>query len=192
MDIQPRYGPQAASNVFADGRAMRMPVAGTISQGRLASDDHYDRGYHTGPDAQTGQPTIAFFEALPAQVSNDADLPERGRTRFNIYCASCHGTSGDGHGPTNERAVTNKEPKWVPALSLLSAQVRELPDGHLYNVIRNGIRSMPAHGSQIGTHDRWAIVAHVRQLQHQSPEAPASQPSTADSASPQPDRETRP
>lgn len=179
MDIQPRYGPQSVSNVFADGRAMRAPVEGAIARGHLAGDDHYDRGYQLRPDPQTGQEAIAFFDTLPMQVKDDPGLADRGRKMFNIYCAGCHGVTGDGHGPINERAVVNQEPKWIPALSLLSQQVRDLPDGHLYNVIRSGIRNMPAHGSQIGTRDRWAIVSYLRQLQRQTPAAPTSQPVAA-------------
>ena len=37
--------------------------------------------------------------------------------------------------------------------------------GHLFNTITNGIRNMPAYGSQIPVADRWAIVAYVRALQ---------------------------
>jgi hypothetical protein len=37
--------------------------------------------------------------------------------------------------------------------------------GHLFNTITNGIRTMPAYGSQIPVEDRWAIVGYVRALQ---------------------------
>ena len=35
MDLQPKYLPQGASPLFADGRAMRPPVPGTVAQGQL-------------------------------------------------------------------------------------------------------------------------------------------------------------
>jgi mono/diheme cytochrome c family protein len=38
-------------------------------------------------------------------------------------------------------------------------------DGHLYEVIRNGIRNMPSYRHQISVADRWAIVAYVRAMQ---------------------------
>ena len=45
MDLQPKYLPQGASPLFADGRAMRPPVPGTIAQGQLGrQDDHFYRG----------------------------------------------------------------------------------------------------------------------------------------------------
>jgi mono/diheme cytochrome c family protein len=150
MDVQPRYGLQAASDVFADGRAMRLPVAGTIARGGL--------------------------EAATRPASTDANLLARGRTMFNVYCAICHGPVGDGHGAVNDLAVQNKEPKWVPATPLLSADIRQRDDTHLYNTIRNGIRTMPPYGSQIQTRDRWAVVAYVRELQRQHPMPAATQP----------------
>ena len=39
------------------------------------------------------------------------------------------------------------------------------PDGHLFNTITYGIRTMPAYGPQVPIADRWAIVAYVRALQ---------------------------
>jgi len=35
----------------------------------------------------------------------------------------------------------------------------------VFNTISNGIRNMPAYGSQIPVEDRWAVVAYVRALQ---------------------------
>lgn len=39
------------------------------------------------------------------------------------------------------------------------------PVGRLFNTITNGIRTMPAYGTQIPVEDRWAIVAYLRALQ---------------------------
>lgn len=185
MGVQPRYGPQAASEVFADGRATRAPVAGTIAQGQLEDKPHYHRGYETATDPATGQPAIRYFKGLPPEVENNEGLLKRGREQYAIYCGVCHGKTGDGAGPVNQTAIRNNEPKWVPAPSMMSDVVRQQPDGQLYNTIRNGIRNMPPYGSQIDTHDRWAIVACVRSLQQQTPAtAPATQPATSPTTQP--------
>lgn len=177
MDNQPRYGPQAASEVFADGRASRLPVAGTIAQGELEDKPHFNRGYEMVADPATGQQKIVYFQGLPPEVKPTDGLLARGREQYGIYCAVCHGKEGNGAGPVNQIAIQNKESKWVPAPSVLDDAIRSQPDGQLYNTIRNGIRNMPPYGSQIDTHDRWAIVAYMRQLQKQSPATrPASQP----------------
>jgi mono/diheme cytochrome c family protein len=172
MDNQPRFKTQAASELFPDRRAMRPRVEGTVARGRLDEDDHYHRGYRRRLDPASGQWTIEFFNGLPPQVRLDEALLRRGRERFNIYCAVCHGYDGYGNGPVNQRALelaelasTRKDigSAWVPPTSLHTVRDRE--DGHLFNTITNGIRTMPGYGAQIAEADRWAIVAYVRALQ---------------------------
>src|SRR5580765_3741211 len=43
MDNQPKLKTQDASDVFADGRELRLPIAGTVARGKLQEDDHYFR-----------------------------------------------------------------------------------------------------------------------------------------------------
>ena len=88
MDFQPKYKTQAASGLFADGRAMRPPVPGTVRRGGLEGDDHLYRGTSGGKFAATFPMTA------------DRAMIERGQERFNIYCAACHGWIGEGDGPT--------------------------------------------------------------------------------------------
>ena len=39
------------------------------------------------------------------------------------------------------------------------------PAGEVFDIVSNGVRTMPAYGPQISVVDRWAIVAYVRALQ---------------------------
>jgi len=173
MSSQPKYREQTSSEVFADGRADRLPIDGTVARGQLDEDDHYYRGYSRTPDPATGKDQITFFDTLPSQVVLSPALLDRGQQRFNIYCAVCHGRDGYGNGPINARAVERQEAKWIPPANLQSDAVRNRPDGHLFNTITNGIRNMAGYGAQIPTQDRWAIVAYLRALQL-SQQAPAS------------------
>lgn len=153
MSQQPSYRPQERNLVFADGRADRPPVEGTVARGQLQADDHFDRGLVNG----------AWATTLPMPVT--APLLHRGKQRFEIYCAPCHGLAGYGDGPVARRADKLMEGTWVPPSSLHDATVLAREDGHIYNTIKNGIRNMPPYGPQIPTEDRWAIVAYVRALQ---------------------------
>jgi mono/diheme cytochrome c family protein len=156
MDFQPKYQAQAASPLFLDGRAMRPPVAGTVARGRLEDDDALYRGRVPGREEE-------WVTSFPVPVTDE--LVRRGRERFDVYCATCHGLTGEGDGPTSLRAQERGEEKWVPPLSLHVDSVREQPVGQLYHSITNGVRTMPAYGSQIPVADRWAIVLYVRALQ---------------------------
>ncbi len=147
MDYQEKYQPQEASAFFYDGKAMREPVPGTIARGRLPGDPAFE----TGRDAQGN-----LVPTIPIAV--DSALLQRGRERFQIYCAPCHDTRGTGKGILFERGN-------VPTTSLHIERLREAPDGHLFDVITNGVGLMPAYRWPVVARDRWAIVAYVRELQ---------------------------
>jgi len=153
MDNQPRFKAQQVNSLFADRRAMRPQVPGTIARGQLNLDTHLVEGKVNGEWA-TG---------FPMEVTEA--LMKRGRREFEIYCAPCHGLAGEGNGMIAIRADQLQEGTWVPPTSLVSDTVRERPVGHIYNTITNGIRNMPSYGKQIDIEDRWALVAYVLALQ---------------------------
>jgi mono/diheme cytochrome c family protein len=95
----------------------------------------------------------------------DLGVLQRGRERYDIYCAPCHGLAGYGDGSVAKRAEALQEGTWTPPTSFHTELIRQRPDGHIFNTISNGIRNMPAYGPQIPVADRWAIVAYVRALQ---------------------------
>ncbi len=153
MARQPKFKAQAANPMFADGRAMRPAVPGTVAHGEL----HAEVAYWTGRTAE------GWVTAFPVEVTDR--LVRRGEERYDIYCSPCHGLSGFGDGPVAKRADALQEGTWTPPSSYHTALVRSRPVGFLFNTITNGIRNMPAYGSQVPVADRWAIVAYVRALQ---------------------------
>lgn len=178
MDNQPRYNTQAPNPVFADGRAMRQPVVGTVARGQLQDDDHYNRGFSQIRNEDTGTWEVRYFQGMPAQMTIDAPTMKRGQTMFGIYCAVCHGEDARGMGPVFVRAQELNQGAFIQPSNLLDPAIAAREDGHIYNTIRNGIRSMPPYGSQIKTEDRWAIVAYIRAMQR-------SQNATLDDVPPQ-------
>jgi mono/diheme cytochrome c family protein len=153
MDDQPYAKPQRGSSLFADGRAMRPPVEGTVARGDLRADDAFFRG-------RMGE---AWVAAIPLEV--DQALLERGRERYDVFCSPCHGLAGSGDGAVAKRAEALAEGTWTPPASLHAQVVRSQPDGQLFATVGNGLRAMPAYGAQVPVRDRWAIVAHVRALE---------------------------
>ena len=154
MDDQVHFKTQTENPFFADGQAMRPQHAGTVARGMLREDDAMFRGF---------EGDSVFVEVFPVAV--DADLLDRGQERFDIFCASCHGLSGNGQGLVHQRAAQLAEGTWTPPTDLTSQAVVDRPVGHIFNTISNGIRNMQPYGAQISPEDRWAIVAYVRALQ---------------------------
>jgi mono/diheme cytochrome c family protein len=147
MHDAPRYDPLEASDFFADGSAVRPLMAGTVARGHLNADTFL----HTGKDA-AGLPVAEF----PFAISR-ADL-DRGEQRFNVYCAPCHGQTGEGNGMVVQRGYRQ-------AQSMHIDRLRTAPVGYFYDVITNGFGAMQGYAEQIPVRDRWLIVAYVRALQ---------------------------
>jgi hypothetical protein len=166
MDDQPKVLTQTASNFFYNGSSMREPVPGTIPIGGLKEDG----AFFTGKRAD-GQ----FVATIPVNV-DDAFL-ERGRQRYVIYCQPCHDARGDGKGILFQRGN-------VPTASFHQEKILKYPDGQMFDIMTNGMGLMPAYRWPIPPADRWAIVAHVRDLERKrlasGATASASAQATAD------------
>ncbi len=147
MHDQPRYEPLEASAFFADGAASRPLVEGTVARGHLGED----AGFETGID-EAG----AFVADFPMAV--DLELLERGRTRYDAFCAPCHDRLGNGRGMIVRRGF--KQPSSFHDQRLIEA----LP-GYFVNVITNGFGQMSSYAPQLAPADRWAVAAYVRTLQ---------------------------
>ena len=150
MAFQDRFNAQEENAFFADGRAMRTPVEGTVAQGKMRGDNV---GFYEGVDASG-----AYLEDSPVEWTKD--LLYRGKDRYDIFCSVCHGGTGDGRG-----IIMTGQYGYVPAPTFHSDRIRGLPDGEIYSAIANGVRNMPSYATQIPVDDRWAIVAYVRALQ---------------------------
>ncbi len=157
MEHQPKLRPQATSAFFADGRADRTPPARTVARGMLREDDHLYRGKDAGG---------AFTAGFPSGLSIDAGFLQRGRHQYQIYCAPCHGATGDGKGITSRYGM-GATPTYH------DDRLRTMPDGEIFNTITNGKNTMFPYADKLVPEDRWAVVAYVRALQRAQQGKPA-------------------
>ncbi len=148
MDFQNKYLPQESSKFFKDGMTMRMPVPGTVAWGDTA---FLNTPYFLGVDSRD-----SAIAKIPIPV--DMKLLERGQERFDIFCAPCHGRTGDGQGIVVKRGM-------LPPPSYHDPRLLKVKDGYIFNVITHGLRNMPSYAHQIPVQDRWAIISYVRALQ---------------------------
>ena len=155
MDWQPKYKAQRENLFFADGRADRALVEGTVAEGELNDDEHFFAGKGDG----------GWAARFPESIAITAETATRGEERFGIYCAPCHGVAGLGDGLVHQRAQRNQESAWAPPSNLADERLRNMPVGELFNTISHGIRNMPGYSAQISPADRWAIILHLRSLQ---------------------------
>ncbi len=146
MYDQEKYEPLEASSFFTDGQAFRPAIEGTVARGQLRLDAHFYEGKVNGQ----------LTDDLPMPVT--ASLLNRGQERFDIYCAPCHGRTGQGNGMIVQRGM--KQP---PSFHL--QRLRDMPVGYYFDVITNGFGVMYNYAAQVPVEDRWAIAAYMRTLQ---------------------------
>ena len=141
------------SGVFADGRYMRHPPDGTVARGYLNEDD----ALMNGVDAEG-----KLLGKLPDTFTVDTNTVARGKNRFAIYCAPCHGKDADGKGPVFLRKGLAVAPPGFHDPRLV-----EMPAGQIYKAIHEGVNNnnMPSYAVQIPVKDRWAIVAFLCTMQ---------------------------
>ena len=145
MHDQPKYKALRSSTFFADGRASRPVVDGTVARGHLELD----------PARTTGKVGATY---APNPLPRSAATFERGRERYDIYCAPCHDRVGTGNGMIVERGF--KQPP-----TFHQDRLRTVADGYLFETMTEGFGVMPSYAAQIPIDDRWAIAAWVRVLQ---------------------------
>ena len=146
MHDAPRYDPLEESAVFPKGSSAQTLLAGTVARGFLREDEHLYTGKVSGELATT----------FPFAITRE-DL-DRGQQRFNIYCAPCHGRTGEGNGMVVQRGF--KQP---PSYHI--DRLRQAPVGHFFDVMTNGFGAMLDYSAQVPVEDRWRIAAYVRALQ---------------------------
>lgn len=146
MAQQPRFEPLENNDAAPDQASARAPEPDTVARGQLRDDALLYTGKIAGADANV----------FPFAVTRE--VLARGQERFSIYCTPCHDQLGTGNGMV-VRAGFARPP------SLHEQRLRAAPVGHFFDVITNGLRTMPPYASQIAARDRWAIIAYIRALQ---------------------------
>jgi mono/diheme cytochrome c family protein len=147
MFNQPSGKPLEKSDFFQDNQMASRPlVPNTVARGHLDEDEIFF----------TGKRGTNLTQNLPIKLSHE--LLERGRERFEIYCAVCHGRTGEGNGMIVQRG-------FPPPPSFHIDRLREAPVGHFFDVVTRGYGIMYSYAERVESSDRWAISAYIRALQ---------------------------
>ncbi|HEY4248650.1 MAG TPA: cytochrome c [Lacunisphaera sp.] len=145
-NMQRQRGAKDVTLEKTDPPAVWRAPAHTVARGSPAPGDSAFTGF------RDGQP----LAKNPLPVTRE--LLARGRERFDIYCAVCHGRDGYGQGIVVRRGFP------APP-SYHQDRLRDAPDGHFYDVMTRGYGAMLPFADRLTSHDRWAVVAYVRALQ---------------------------
>lgn len=164
---QPRIAAHQRSDFFKNQSGARNRVPGTIeyagerrgwrnavfaeNSGEAVVPSVMDEAFYTGRNPDGSLVADNYFQV-------DEALLARGRERFQINCMHCHGPLGDGNGVVTKRG-------FPPAATYHIDRLREVEDGYIVDVIKNGFGRMYPHAARVAPEDRWAIAAYIRALQ---------------------------
>lgn len=111
---------------------------------------------NAAPPAAYKIPPEAAHQANPVKPTPQS--MERAKKLWGYDCAMCHGKDGDGKG---DMASDMKLPlkDFTDAASL-----KEMTDGELFYIIKNGKDQMPPEGTRGKNDELWSLVSYVRSL----------------------------
>jgi mono/diheme cytochrome c family protein len=150
MIHQRKYRAFQACEFFADGRVMRTPPRDTVPRSRITGDPAFADGVEDG----------TYVDRIPLEVTRD--VLERGRDRFETFCAACHGVAGDG----DSIVAANMQERRPP--SLVDSEVRAYPVGRIFAVVTKGYGLMRSYEEDLSIDERWATISYLRALQIRS------------------------
>ena len=145
MRLQQRYD-LYAEGAFPNGAVVQTPPDSSVPREALADS------------AMTAHAAVPAAATLPIPVT--PALLATGKQKFATYCAVCHGAAAFG----GSLVAVDMGPPRPPSLRRPAAL--SFPAGYIYTVATNGLRRMPAYAPQLTVRERWAVVAYVQQLQH--------------------------
>lgn len=145
MYISPAYETYQESDAFANGKEAQLPAEGTIPRGFEPFE------YENTPEGYAE--AKANLKSPLVEVS-EKDM-EQAAYLYDIYCAVCHGTEGDGKGVL----VKNEKFLGVP-----NYDDRDITEGSVYFVETYGLNAMGSHKNQLSQHERWLIARYVMKL----------------------------
>ncbi len=148
MHVQPRYNPLAKSDFYADQRAARPLVEGTVARGQLNADTYFytgkigkQRRRRTCPSRSPTKFLTRGQRALQ-HLLRPVPLADRRRQRLD-----------------SRRAASPSKP---PSYHI--ERLRKAPIGYFFDVMTNGFGIMPDYSAQVPPRDRWGIAAYIRAL----------------------------
>jgi mono/diheme cytochrome c family protein len=151
----PNMYESVAYETYSESDAFNSPTGLKGKEGQLPPVGSIKRGYvpYEIPNTTEGYNFSKTIVKSPLD-STAVDMKKAGEL-FDIYCAICHGTAGDGQG---------KLVKQQKFLGVPNYKDRQVSIGSIYHVETYGLNSMGSYANQLSQKERWMIAAYVLDL----------------------------
>ncbi|UPT69360.1 MAG: cytochrome c [Flavobacterium sp. JAD_PAG50586_2] len=151
----PNMYESVAYETYSESDAFNSPTGLKGKEGQLPPSGSIKRGFvpYEIPNTTEGYNFSKSITNSPLD-SAAVDMKAAGEL-YDIYCAICHGTAGDGKG---------KLVKQEKFLGVPSYADRQVSIGSIYHVQTYGLNSMGSYANQLSQKERWMIAAYVLEL----------------------------
>jgi mono/diheme cytochrome c family protein len=144
-------GPRVRRNFEYFPNMVRSPRYNAFEENPNFSDGMTLRTPAPGTIPRGRQP---LSDTNPFQATDRAAV-ERGALVFANFCQPCHGADAKGVGPVVKHG-------FPPPPPLSRSQTQDKTDAQLFQVVTNGVQTMPPYGPLLSREDRWKVILHVR------------------------------
>jgi len=160
-DLKPNYQympnmyESVAYETYSESDAFNSPTGLKGKEGQIPPIGSIKRGFvpYEIPNTTEGYNFSKSIINSPLD-SSQLDM-KKAEELFVIYCAICHGTTGNGKG----KLVTQEKILGVPSYA-----DRQISIGSIYHVQTYGLNSMGAYSNQMTQNERWMVAAYVLEL----------------------------
>jgi mono/diheme cytochrome c family protein len=151
----PNMYESVAYETYAESDAFNSKNGLKGKEGQIPAEGSIKRGFVPYEIPNTADGYDLAKATLKSPLDSISSDIEKGKELYNIYCAICHGDSGNGKGKLVEREKILGVPSYAD---------REITDGSIYHITTYGINSMGSYANQLSQEERWNVAAYVLKL----------------------------
>ncbi len=151
-------GYEAYQGFNEEGEATRIGLFKGVSEAMLPPENTVPRGFMPYDVENTieGKELSRLKTSPLDSLMREGNLT-KGKELYDIYCAICHGTKGDGQGTLVKREKILGVPSYADA-------ARDITVGSTNHVINYGLNSMGSYAAQLKPKERWQVAEYVMKL----------------------------
>jgi len=151
----PNMYESVAYETYSESDAFKSPTGLQGKEGQLPPVGAIKRGFVPYEIPNTTEGYNFSKTIVKSPLDSTAIDMEKAKGLFDIYCAICHGTAGDGQG---------KLVKQQKFLGVPNYKDRQITVGSIFHVETYGLNSMGSYANQLSQEERWMIAAYVLEL----------------------------
>ena len=151
----PNMYESVAYETYSESDAFNSPTGLKGKEGQLPAEGSIKRGFvpYEIPNTTEGYDFSKTITTSP--LDGKALDMKKAEELYGIYCAICHGETGNGMG---------KLVKQEKLLGVPSYKDRQVTVGSIFHVQTYGLNSMGSYANQLSQQERWMIAAYVLEL----------------------------